>query len=149
MTKPVNPLLYLLSLAFLLSACGSETTGSNTAALSAAIDECENVLLDCDDDDDDCESEAMECVDAIVGDGASEDDIDDDCDDLDDVCDETTEDDEFCDALYEACLDVAGDDDEDSDDDDDSDSDEDTDDDDDESDNGDYGDDDDEDESNL
>ena len=130
MTKPVNPLLYLLSLAFLLSACGSETTGSSSAALSAAIDECENVLLDCDDDD--CESEAMECVDAIVGDGTSDDDIDDDCDDLDDVCDETTEDEEFCDALYEACLNVARDDDEDSDDDDDSD-------------NGDSGDDDDDD----
>ena len=105
-----------------LSACASDTTGSNVAAVQEAIDNCQEELAKCDLMADDCEANAMDCMDAVSGDGASEGDVSSHCDGLYDMCLTKTEDTTFCEELRQACLDCAtGHDDDDSDSDSDSD----------------------------
>ena len=107
-----------------LGACASDTTGRSVAAVQEAIDNCQEELAKCDVMADDCEANAMDCMDAVSGDGASEGDVSSHCDGLYDMCLTKTEDATFCEELRQACLDCAtGHDDDDSDSDDECDSD--------------------------
>ena len=95
--------LILWSLTFgmmsVLGACASDTTGSNVAAVQEAIGDCQDQLAGCDASADDCETGAMDCMNAVDGNGATEDDVTKDCDDLYDLCLTKSDDVAFCEDL--------------------------------------------------
>ncbi|MGB5265336.1 MAG: hypothetical protein WBN30_02030, partial [Polyangiales bacterium] len=86
----------LWSLAFagvsFLGACGSDTAGNSTAAVQEAIKDCHDELAQCDAPADVCNASAMECMNAVDGDGVREEDIDEDCSALHALCLTKTED---------------------------------------------------------
>ncbi|MGB5522759.1 MAG: hypothetical protein WBM96_09335, partial [Polyangiales bacterium] len=104
-----------------LGACGSDTIGNSSAAVQEAINDCHDELAQCDAPTDVCEASAMECMNAVDGEGVREEDIDEDCSALHELCLTKTEDMAFCEDLQQACFDCVsrhGDSDDDSDDDD-------------------------------
>ena len=88
-----------------LGACGSDTTGNSSAAVQEAINDCHDELARCDAPAEVCEASAMECMNAVDGEGVREEDIDEDCSALHELCLTKTEDMAFCDDLQQACFD--------------------------------------------
>ena len=96
--------------AVLVAGCGSDGAGGS----AAAIRQCQDQLAGCDSSTDDCEEDAVSCIEGVRGDDVTESDIADDCEDLYVMCTEKSLDDDFCEDLDRACLGRArGDDDDD------------------------------------
>ena len=91
----------------LLGACGSDGAGSNTASVQERIDRCRDGYASCDGPSDDCNANAMECMNGVNGNGVGEDDIAEDCDALYELCSTKTDDLAFCEDLRQACFNCA------------------------------------------
>lgn len=104
---PRNLIVWLptLGIMTLLSACGSDSVGSSAATVQERIDRCHDGYASCDGSSDDCEAGAMDCMDAVHGNGASQDDVAEHCDALYELCSTKTDDLAFCEDLRQACLD--------------------------------------------